>query len=159
MQGAAARHNADSARPCIDRFEVDVFRVPTDGPEADGTRRWEATTMIAVHVAADGTRGFGYTYGDPAIAPVIADTLAPLVQGRGAFDLPAARSAMIDGLRHTGLSGVGAMALSAVDHALWDLKGRLLGLSLLDLWGACRDRVPLYGSGGFTNYSDAQTAE
>jgi L-alanine-DL-glutamate epimerase-like enolase superfamily enzyme len=158
MRKVAAQHGSDTAWARIDTLDVDVFRMPTDGPEADGTRRWEATTMIAVHIAADGTSGFGYTYGDPAIAPVIGDTLAPLLQGRDAFDLPAARNAMIDGLRHTGLSGVGAMALSAVDLALWDLKGRLLGLSLLDLWGACRDCVPLYGSGGFTNYSDQQTA-
>src|SRR4051794_3630491 len=48
------------------------------------------------------------------------------------------------------------MAISAVDNALWDLKARLLGVSLLDLLGAVRDRAPVYGSGGFTSYSVEQ---
>jgi L-alanine-DL-glutamate epimerase-like enolase superfamily enzyme len=45
------------------------------------------------------------------------------------------------------------MAISAVDVALWDLKGRLLDLSIMNLLGAVRDAVPVYGSGGFTSYS------
>jgi L-alanine-DL-glutamate epimerase-like enolase superfamily enzyme len=42
---------------------------------------------------------------------------------------------------------------------LWDLKARLLGLSLVDLFGAVQDDVPVYGSGGFTTYDDDGTAE
>jgi L-alanine-DL-glutamate epimerase-like enolase superfamily enzyme len=48
------------------------------------------------------------------------------------------------------------MAISAVDVALWDLKARLLGVSLVDLFGAVRAAVPVYGSGGFCSYSDAE---
>jgi L-alanine-DL-glutamate epimerase-like enolase superfamily enzyme len=43
-----------------------------------------------------------------------------------------------------------------VDVALWDLKARLLELPLCRLLGAVRDRVPVYGSGGFTSYDDAR---
>jgi L-alanine-DL-glutamate epimerase-like enolase superfamily enzyme len=46
------------------------------------------------------------------------------------------------------------MAIAAVDVALWDLKARLLGLPLCRLLGTVRDRVPIYGSGGFTSYDD-----
>lgn len=56
-------------------------------------------------------------------------------------------------IRNAGRPGVGAMALSAVDVALWDLKARGLGLPLVQLLPAHHDRVPVYGSGGFTNYS------
>jgi L-alanine-DL-glutamate epimerase-like enolase superfamily enzyme len=45
------------------------------------------------------------------------------------------------------------MAISAVDTALWDLKGRLLEVSLVDLLGGARNEAPVYGSGGFTSYS------
>ncbi len=48
------------------------------------------------------------------------------------------------------------MAISAVDNALWDLKARLLDLPLVNLLGAVRDGVPVYGSGGFTSYSHEQ---
>jgi L-alanine-DL-glutamate epimerase-like enolase superfamily enzyme len=44
------------------------------------------------------------------------------------------------------------MAVSAVDIALWDLKARLLGLPLYRVLPEFRDHVPVYGSGGFTNY-------
>src|SRR4029079_17930247 len=40
-----------------------------------------------------------------------------------------------------------------MDVALWALKARLLGLPLVALFGAERERVPIYGSGGFTSYS------
>jgi L-alanine-DL-glutamate epimerase-like enolase superfamily enzyme len=50
------------------------------------------------------------------------------------------------------------MAMSAVDAALWDLKARLLDLPLASLLGMVRDGVPIYGSGGFTSYSDSQLA-
>jgi L-alanine-DL-glutamate epimerase-like enolase superfamily enzyme len=46
------------------------------------------------------------------------------------------------------------MAISAADAALWDLKARLLDLPLIDLLGAVRSSIPIYGSGGFTSYDD-----
>jgi L-alanine-DL-glutamate epimerase-like enolase superfamily enzyme len=48
------------------------------------------------------------------------------------------------------------MAISAVDNALWDLKGRLLSLPVVTLLGAARSAVAVYGSGGFTSYSSAE---
>jgi L-alanine-DL-glutamate epimerase-like enolase superfamily enzyme len=48
------------------------------------------------------------------------------------------------------------MALSAVDAALWDLKARLLGLPLVTLLGPVRKGIPIYGSGGFTSYTNQQ---
>ena len=60
---------------------------------------------------------------------------------------------MTRAVRNLGRPGVGAMAISAVDVALWDLKARLLGLPLATLLGAVHDAVPVYGSGGFTSYS------
>ncbi len=48
------------------------------------------------------------------------------------------------------------MAISAVDNALWDLKARLLHLSVADLLGRAHQSIAAYGSGGFTSYSDAE---
>jgi L-alanine-DL-glutamate epimerase-like enolase superfamily enzyme len=50
-------------------------------------------------------------------------------------------------------------AISAVDIALWDLKARVLDVSLAALFGRARDTVPVYGSGGFTTLSDAELAD
>lgn len=48
------------------------------------------------------------------------------------------------------------MAVSAVDNALWDLKARLLDLSVAQLLGQAQDSVALYGSGGFTSYDESR---
>lgn len=56
-------------------------------------------------------------------------------------------------IRNAGQPGVGAMAVSAVDIALWDLKARLMGVGLADALPRFHHRVPVYGSGGFTSYS------
>src|SRR5207249_2634697 len=55
-----------------------------------------------------------------------------------------------------GRPGICSMAISAVDTACWDLKARLLDLPLVTLFGQVRDELPIYGSGGFTNYSNEQ---
>jgi L-alanine-DL-glutamate epimerase-like enolase superfamily enzyme len=62
-------------------------------------------------------------------------------------------------LRNVGRPGLGFMALSGVDIALWDLKARLLDVPLVSLVGAFHDEVPVYGSGGFTSYSLARIGE
>jgi L-alanine-DL-glutamate epimerase-like enolase superfamily enzyme len=59
-------------------------------------------------------------------------------------------------VRNLGRVGIAAMAIAADDAALWDLKARILGLPLASLLGAVRDRVPVYGSGGFTSYPNAR---
>jgi L-alanine-DL-glutamate epimerase-like enolase superfamily enzyme len=60
---------------------------------------------------------------------------------------------MVTETRNLGRPGIVSMAISAVDVALWDLKARLVGVPLCTLLGAVRDRVPIYGSGGFTSYT------
>lgn len=140
----------------IDAIEVAAYRIPTDRHEQDGTLDWDATTMVVVHVRAGDETGLGYTYGDAAIAEVIGEKLGHVVRSASAFAPQAVNSAMCRALRNSGTPGMGAMAIAAVDIALWDLKARLLGISLATLLGGVRDAVPIYGSGGFTSYTTGQ---
>ena len=61
-------------------------------------------------------------------------------------------------VRNIGQTGVVAMAVSAVDVALWDLKARLLDVPLVVALDAVHDTVPIYGSGGFCSYGDDRLA-
>jgi L-alanine-DL-glutamate epimerase-like enolase superfamily enzyme len=79
--------------------------------------------------------------------------LSDLVKGTKAFDVSGAHACMLRKIRNLGRPGITSMAISAVDNALWDLKSRLIGVSLLDLLGAARESAMIYGSGGFTSYS------
>jgi L-alanine-DL-glutamate epimerase-like enolase superfamily enzyme len=140
----------------VEAVSAAVFTVPTDSPEGDGTLTWDSTTMVLARASAAGVTGIGWTYGLAAAANVITDKLADVVRGRSALDVPAANDAMCRAVRNAGKPGLVAMAISAVDIALWDLKARVLGLPLVRLLGAARPDVPVYGSGGFTTYDDKQ---
>jgi L-alanine-DL-glutamate epimerase-like enolase superfamily enzyme len=117
---------------------------------------WTSTTLVVVEAQAGGQTGLGYTYTDGSIVALIAGKLAEFVRGPDAFDPPAAWRAMQRAVRNMGREGLAATAISAVDVALWDLKAKLLGLPLALVLGRFRDAVPIYGSGGFTTYSDAE---
>ena len=132
--------------------------MPTDLPEADGTFAWDSTTLVLVRVRAGDVEGVGWTYGDRSVAGLVRHTLAPVVEGLGAADPVRAWVRMQHQVRNTGRDGVAALGISAVDLALWDLKARLLGLPLHRLLGSAYDRVPVYGSGGFTTYDQGQLA-
>jgi L-alanine-DL-glutamate epimerase-like enolase superfamily enzyme len=111
-------------------------------------------------VTADsGERGLGYTYAASAAAEVIRELLAPVVIGRSVDEVAAAWEAMVRAVRNVGRQGIAATAISAVDVALWDLKAKLANQPLCMLLGQRRAAVPIYGSGGFTTYADAELAE
>jgi L-alanine-DL-glutamate epimerase-like enolase superfamily enzyme len=143
----------------VDRLEVTAYTVPTDLPEADGTLSWDATTIVVVQAHAADFVGLGYTYADLATATLIETTLAQLVVGADAQAPRAVWAAMVRATRNLGRPGLTSMAISAVDIALWDLHARTLQAPLVKVLGAARDHVAVYGSGGFTSYSDARLAE
>lgn len=144
----------------ITGVDVASYTIPTSTPqEQDGTLTWDSTTTVVVEVTAGGVTGMGWTYGPTAVATLIRDKLAGVLEGQNALDVRARWQDAFGQLRNAGRPGIGAHALSALDIALWDGKARALGLSLVDLWGAARPQAPIYGSGGFTNHAVDQVAE
>lgn len=138
--------------PKIDSVSVEAYSVPTDYPEADGTFSWSSTTIVVVETAAGGKKGIGYSYTDDSAATLIRSLLAGIMIGRNAVNIPGCWLAMLQAVRNMGRDGIAATAISAVDNSLWDLKGKLLEVSLSRLLGQARDSVEAYGSGGFTSY-------
>lgn len=150
---------ATLSRVAIDKIEVSAYTVPTDFPESDGTLEWNSTTLVFVKAFGGGKQGLGYTYADTATARLIEDVLSDVVKGQDAMAPGSNWNAMVRRTRNLGRPGIVSMAISAVDVAIWDLKARLLDLPLITLLGAVRKSVPIYGSGGFTSYSDEQLQE
>jgi L-alanine-DL-glutamate epimerase-like enolase superfamily enzyme len=143
----------------VQRLHACAYTVPTDRPEADGTLSWRSTTIVVVEVHGGGHSGLGWTYAEPGVAAIVRDKLADVVVGRDALDLPAVWAAMTGALRNSVTTGLSAYAVAAVDIALWDLKARLLDVSLAALLGRRRAGIPVYGSGGFTSYTDVQLSD
>jgi L-alanine-DL-glutamate epimerase-like enolase superfamily enzyme len=144
----------------IERLEISSYRIPTDRPEADGTFHWDSTTLVLVETIADsGLRGLGFSYTAAAAGELIRERLAEAVIGRPVEHIGAAWEAMVRAVRNVGQPGVAATAISAVDVSLWDLQARALGLPLFHLLGVYRESIPIYGSGGFTTYSESELVE
>jgi L-alanine-DL-glutamate epimerase-like enolase superfamily enzyme len=136
-----------------------AYEVPTDAPEADGTFAWDSTTMVVVTASAAGAVGTGWTYAPASAVCVVEELLAPVVRGGDPRQVEVLWEAMVRAVRNAGRPGLVGMALSALDVALWDLRGRLEGRSLPELWQARPAPVEAYGSGGFTTYDEARLTD
>jgi L-alanine-DL-glutamate epimerase-like enolase superfamily enzyme len=149
----AAEWRSGLVDAAIKSVSASAYRIPTDAPESDGTFAWTSTTLVLAEVTAGDKTGIGYSYTDASAAHFINGTLAKQLEGCDALNIPAAHEAMLRRIRNIGRAGLVATAISAVDFALWDLKGKLLDQPAVSLIGAARDAVPVYGSGGFTSYT------
>ncbi|CAM2159062.1 L-talarate/galactarate dehydratase (plasmid) [Pararobbsia alpina] len=166
-EGAAPRHAKSGTDPdALDRsgaklgsLRASAYRIPTDTPEADGTFAWHATTLVIVELTSKGITGLGYTYSDPSLVPLIDGTLAPVLADTELDDIGTVHARMQHQVRNLGRSGLAATAISAIDCALWDWQARRLNVPLAALLGQRRERVAVYGSGGFTTYDDARLRE
>jgi L-alanine-DL-glutamate epimerase-like enolase superfamily enzyme len=158
------RHQGITERPRhvdtpIERINVSAYLIPTDGPESDGTLQWHQTILVLVHAEAGGKQGLGYSYAGLGTAQLIRELLTEAVEGHDALAVTDCWKAMLDAVRNVGRPGIASMGISAVDTALWDLKAKLLNLPLVRLLGMVQERVMIYGSGGFTSYTNARVQE
>lgn len=140
----------------IASVNVAAYTIPTDAPEGDGTLEWDSTTLIVCEIRAANEIGLGYTYGNQATALVAHHLSQKCLLHQSVFDIPRAHVNMLAQVRNDGSRGIAAMAISALDVALWDLKAKLLACSVADLIGSVHASVEAYGSGGFTTYSNQQ---
>jgi L-alanine-DL-glutamate epimerase-like enolase superfamily enzyme len=160
MSDAAAPSATDRlAEAPITKIAADAYTIPTDAPEADGTFAWQSTTLVVAEVEAGGVTGIGYTYSDACVATLIRHTLAETLKGEDASDVARLWLRMQRRVRNLGRDGIAATAISALDCALWDLHAKRLNAPLVTVLGQARERVPVYGSGGFTTYTDTQMRE
>ncbi|HVB96219.1 MAG TPA: mandelate racemase/muconate lactonizing enzyme family protein [Chloroflexota bacterium] len=112
---------------------------------------------LFVHIHTDeGIQGLGFGTASPAIRSTIESHLKDLLIGEDPFEIEKLWEAMFWRVRGFGRKGIAFCAISSVDVALWDLKAKALGVPLYRLLGPYRDRVPIYGSGGWTNFSEAE---
>ncbi|WP_431219071.1 enolase C-terminal domain-like protein [Leifsonia xyli] len=143
---------------------AEAYVVPTatggrDRPESDGTISWSSTGVLVVRVMAGGETGMGFAHAPAAALDIVRNLLCPALGGMDARDTERIFWAMARSVRNAGWPGVCASAISAVDIAVHDLAARLAGVSLVQYLGGAHDSVAAYGSGGFTDYSDAELTE
>lgn len=147
----------------IKDIKVHLVSQPITGGFADATRKVECIGFTIVRITTeDGIEGFGVTYhevGGEATKMLIEKNIAPKLIGRNPFETEKIWYEMFGYLRGVGRKGLMFCALSAVDIALWDLKGKILDMPLYKLFGGTETKIPVYGSGGWTSYSDDELVE
>lgn len=129
-------------------YYTEFSRLPQDMPGAGLPEVWVQA------VAEDGTTGYGRcSFGQP-VASYIDHVIAPLIEGRDCMAIELMNDLIVrTGHRH-GIAGLVATALSGVDLALWDLKGKLLGRPVYELLGGpVRDHIELYATNDHLDWS------
>ncbi|WP_415919876.1 mandelate racemase/muconate lactonizing enzyme family protein [Tateyamaria sp. SN6-1] len=135
------------------RFNLPLAEVLSDAKHGDHTHFELITATVTL---ADGSTGTGYTYtggkGGHAIKAMIDHDLAPFLLGRDADDVEALYDAMQWHVHYVARGGVASFAISAVDIALWDLRGKARGQSLVRMAGGASDRTKAYAGGIDLNF-------
>ena len=92
---------------------------------------------------------FLFRPGMKSIAACLDECIIPRVKGKDATAIEAIWRDLWTATMTYGRGGIAAMAMSALDIALWDAVGKRAGLPLHRLWGHYRSQIPIYGSGCF----------
>lgn len=136
----------------IEQVRTQVVRLPVDEPLADGPPSGRAHNLfVTVRVETDeGIVGIGATFFGGALSVTLKhaiDQLAELMIGEDPLRIEALTQKLRSAAASAGPGGILTLALSGIDMALWDIKGKFLGQSLGAMLGGLRDRVPTYASG------------
>jgi L-alanine-DL-glutamate epimerase-like enolase superfamily enzyme len=118
---------------------------------AGGVCTGRLTSLVRVRADADGggpeIEGIGSAYSHPnVVRSIVEGNLRDLLVGEDPTEVEALWRKMYRITRWYGRKGAAISALGAVDTALWDIRGKALGMSVAELLGARRDRVPAYAS-------------
>ena len=123
----------------------------------DSTRHVGTIGFVVVEVMTDqGITGIGVTYnevGGEAVREFINCSLKPVLIGRNPLETETLYEENFHYIRGVGRKGLAFCAYSAIDIALWDIKGKVVGLPLYKLLGGSDPHVEVYASGGWTSYS------
>lgn len=112
--------------------------------------------MILVELKAGDIWSLGYTYGHAAIASLAKTLITSHVIGKNPLEIPLIWAELHRVIRNDGKAGIAAMAVAAIDISLWDLKAKLMNVSVAELLGSVRRKIDVYGSGGFTSYNEKE---
>jgi len=136
----------------ISKIQTQVIRVPVDEPLAGGPAVPGATReFVTLRMGTDaGIEGIGYTFFGAALTGALrqaVDALGELAIGEDPLRTEAVAAKLRTAAAGSGPGGILTLALSAIDIALWDIRGKALNLPLWQMLGGHRERVPTYASG------------
>lgn len=129
--------------------KVDAYPLVYEEPHYRGMRR--CVTLVRIE-SDGGAVGWGeaisqFPEASKATRILVEEGFAPLIGGESPLEVERLWRRMCDHAYWYGVEGIAAFAISAIDMALWDLKGRLLGVPVVQLLGTpVRTGIPAMGS-------------
>ena len=119
------------------------------------------TVLICRIDTDEGITGWGEAFGPGRIhKKIIDDYYAPFLMGKDPFDSQVIWENLYNMLRDNGQKGVTIQALSAIDIALWDIKGKAAGRPVYQMMGgAARERLRPYATGMYRRYTKDEIKE
>jgi galactonate dehydratase len=121
-----------------------------------GSSGWSARNWLFIKIFTDeGIYGVGEGSGWPRVVEAAIHDLTPILIGENPFQIERLWQKLFLAMMGHGMTGVvGGGALAAIDMALWDIKGKALGVPVHELLGGkIRDKVRLYGHGHTAEYA------
>jgi L-alanine-DL-glutamate epimerase-like enolase superfamily enzyme len=136
----------------VTQVKTRILQTPANNPLVVGIPVGNATReFVTLELGTDqGLEGIGLTFfGGPLTRALreAVEALGALVIGEDPRRVEAIAGKLRQAASGAGPGGLFTLALSAIDLALWDLKGKALGQSVHALLGGYRDRAPTYASG------------
>ncbi len=143
MTGAAVTKIAD--------IRAHVLTHKLDEPFQSSFSQFDSRTHCLVEIVCeDGTEGWGECLGPAGVNAAIVAAMKPLLLGRDPDAIEPLWLHVYNQFRDQGQTGATITALSGIDVALWDIKGKRCGLPVHSLLGgAFRKTVPAYATGAF----------
>lgn len=134
--------------------EVKSYVLRHELPEVEvfgSSKGWHTVrqALVVEIVTDDGLSGFGEAYGPPAVSRTLVDELyAPRLQGRDPLAHAVIWEDLYNTFRDYGRTGWPVAAISAIDIALWDLRGKAFGQPIATLLGGpFRTQIRAYATG------------
>ncbi|MDR1204119.1 MAG: mandelate racemase/muconate lactonizing enzyme family protein [Peptococcaceae bacterium] len=114
--------------------------------------------VVARVITDDGVEGYGMTFADP-VAEYIQKILKEEIVGKDPLAFEDIWNAMYTQIRSSGRKGVALMGMSAIDIAIWDIRGKILGQPIYKLLGGVNRLIPAYASVGFLSMPEDTVLE
>jgi L-alanine-DL-glutamate epimerase-like enolase superfamily enzyme len=134
----------------IRSVRASVLRIPLARQPAFATRQLTHRDYALIRVETEGgVEGIAYCLEGVLVSAAVTELLGPLLVGEDPFDTRRLWDRMFRASLQVGRRGAVLRAISCIDIALWDIRGKATGLPVHKLLGSFRDEVPAYASGGY----------
>ncbi|MGH9623657.1 MAG: mandelate racemase/muconate lactonizing enzyme family protein [Bryobacteraceae bacterium] len=159
MPTAAIARGGGSADVKISSVKATIHNIPIKVPLLD---QQMIEQIVFVEIATDaGITGYGLTGNlqTSGVREFINEQLAPFLKGKSALDTEARWQEMFLAFNPRYQTGAFSSAVSAIDIALWDIKGKYLKMPVWRLLGGAKQTVPAYITFGLLQFDRDQLVE